>query len=99
MQNIVGQYTNAIVYNDYIENEAVSQLYTLVNSRAYEGQTIRIMPDCHCGKGSVIGFCSTFGNYIDPRTVGVDIGCTISMHLYDKPIPEDKYEELKVQKI
>ena len=94
MFEIIGKYTKAIVYNDNIEDEAVAQIYGIVNCKAYEGQTIRIMPDTHCGKGSVIGFCSTFGKYIDPRTVGVDIGCEISMHLYDRPIPEDKYVEL-----
>ena len=94
MSEFVGKYAKAIVYNDNIEQEAIDQIYGIVNCEAYEGQTIRIMPDTHCGKGSVIGFCSTFGNYIDPRTVGVDIGCEISMHLYDKPILEDKYAEL-----
>ena len=94
MFEIKGKYTTAIVYNDNIEEEAIAQIYGIVNCKAYEGQTIRIMPDTHCGKGSVIGFCSTFGKYIDPRTVGVDIGCEISMHLYDKSIPEDKYVEL-----
>ena len=94
MFEIKGKYTSAIVYNDNIEDEAIAQIYGIVNCKAYKGQTIRIMPDTHCGKGSVIGFCSTFGKYIDPRTVGVDIGCEISMHLYDKPIPEDKYAEL-----
>lgn len=94
MIELVGKYTNAIVYNDNIEEEAIAQIYGIVNCKAYEGQTIRIMPDTHCGKGSVIGFCSTFGRYIDPRTVGVDIGCEISMHLYDRPIPEDKYADL-----
>jgi len=94
MFEIKGKYTSAIVYNDNIEEEALSQIYGITNCKAYEGQTIRIMPDTHSGKGSVIGFCSTFGKYIDPRTVGVDIGCEISMHLYDRPIPEDKYAEL-----
>lgn len=94
MFEIKGKYTTAIVYNDNIEEEALSQIYGITNCKAYEGQTIRIMPDSHCGKGSVIGFCSTFGKYVDPRTVGVDIGCEISMHLYDNPIPEDKYAEL-----
>jgi len=94
MMELIGKYTKAIVYNDNIEEEAIAQIYGIVNCKAYEGQTIRIMPDSHCGKGSVIGFCSTFGKYIDPRTVGVDIACEISMHLYDRPIPEDKYAEL-----
>jgi RNA-splicing ligase RtcB len=33
------------------------------------------MPDTHAGKGSVIGFTQTLGEFICPSTVGVDIGC------------------------
>lgn len=93
MLELIGKYTKAIVYNDNIEEEALAQIYNIVNCKAYEGQTIRIMPDSHSGKGSVIGFCSTFGKYVDPRTVGVDIGCEISTHFYDKALPKDKYAE------
>ena len=64
MIELVGKYTKAIVYNDNIEEEAIVQIYGIVNCKAYEGQTIRIMPDTHCGKGSVIGFCSTFSRYL-----------------------------------
>lgn len=93
MYTITGKYTSAFVTNDSIEQEAIEQIYGNVNCRAYKGQKIVIQPDSHCGKGSVIGFCSTVGNHINPCTVGVDIGCTISMNLYNKPIPEDKYAE------
>ena len=94
MLEIKGKYTSALVTNDNTEEEAIAQIYSIVNCKAYDGCKIVIQPDAHCGKGSVIGFCCKIGNYVDPRTVGVDIGCEISMHLYDKPIPEDKYAEL-----
>lgn len=35
------------------------------------------MPDCHSGKGCVIGFTSTLGDKIIPNVVGVDIGCGV----------------------
>ena len=94
MLEIKGKYTSALITNDNTEAEAIAQIHSIVNCKAYEGCKIVIQPDAHCGKGSVIGFCCRIGNYVDPRTVGVDIGCEISMHLYDKPIPEDKYAEL-----
>lgn len=93
MYTIQGKYTTALVTNDDLEQAAIDQIYENVNCRAYEGQKIVIQPDSHAGKGSVIGFCSTIGDYINPNTVGVDIGCTVSMQLYNKPIPEDKYAE------
>jgi RNA-splicing ligase RtcB len=36
---------------------------------------IVIMPDCHAGKGSCIGFTMQLGDYIMPQIIGVDIGC------------------------
>lgn len=94
MLKIIGKYTTALVTNDNTDENAIQQIYNIVNCKAYDGQTIVIQPDAHCGKGSVIGFCCTVGKYIDPNTVGVDIGCEISMHQYDKPIPVEKYKEL-----
>ena len=94
MFEIKGKYTSAIITNDNTEQEALQQIYNVVNCKAYEGCKIVIQPDAHCGKGSVVGFCSTFGKYVDPRTIGVDIGCEISIHLYDKPVPQEKYAEL-----
>lgn len=33
------------------------------------------MPDCHAGKGCVIGFTADLGDKVIPNIVGVDIGC------------------------
>jgi RNA-splicing ligase RtcB len=38
------------------------------------------MPDCHAGKGSVIGFTATIKDYVIPNIVGVDIGCGIEAY-------------------
>lgn len=94
MFEIKGKYTTALVSNENTEQEALQQIYDIVNCKAYEGCKIFIAPDSHCGKGSVIGFCCEFNKYINPSTVGVDIGCEISMHLYNKALPKDKYAEL-----
>ena len=93
MYTIKGKYTEALITNDTMEDEALQQIHSIVNCKAYEGCKIVIQPDAHSGKGSVIGFCCTLGNYVNPCTVGVDIGCMISMHLYDKALPKDKYAE------
>lgn len=66
---------NLVIYANTIEKQAKEQIGTLMNTTAYSKQKVRIMPDVHSGKGSVIGFTSTFDNYIIPNTVGVDIGC------------------------
>ena len=63
------------IYAKTIEDACLEQLNGLVNNPAYENETIRIMPDTHTGKGSVIGFTSTCDDMIIPNTVGVDISC------------------------
>ncbi len=54
------------------------QIEEIASSPAYEGETIRIMPDAHFGKGSCVGFTSTHSDKIVPNTVGVDIACRVS---------------------
>lgn len=75
---IKGKYSKAIVYNDEVEQTAISQIYSFINCKAFENTKIRIMPDIHAGAGSVIGFTSTFSDKIVPNVVGVDISCGVA---------------------
>lgn len=63
------------VFAKTIEDEAIKQIEVLSNSDAYSGCEIRIMPDCHAGKGCTIGTVIELDNRVVPNTVGVDIGC------------------------
>jgi tRNA-splicing ligase RtcB (3'-phosphate/5'-hydroxy nucleic acid ligase) len=78
MLEIKGQYSEALVFNDEVEATAISQIYSFVNCKAFEGSKIRIMPDVHAGAGSVIGFTSTFTDKVVPNVVGVDICCGVA---------------------
>ena len=73
----------AKVFIDIIDEETVKQIYNFLNHPAFADSKIRIMPDTHAGKGSVIGFTMTMNNYIIPNVVGVDIGCGMLMHKLD----------------
>lgn len=95
MFKIKGKYTEALITNDNTDPEVVQQIQSITNNKAYAGCKIVELPDGHLGKiNAPVGFCSELGDYVNPCTVGVDIGCEISMHQYDKPLPEDKYEDL-----
>ena len=73
---IKGKYNTAIVYQSKIDDTTEEQIKTLLDQPFVEGETIRIMPDCHAGKGCVIGFTTTINNNkVCPNLVGVDIGC------------------------
>lgn len=66
---------NVKIFAKNIEDMALEQIKLLSGQKSFYGQKIRIMPDVHAGKGSVIGFTSTMGDYVIPNVVGVDIGC------------------------
>lgn len=75
MRKIQGQYSEAIIYTDLIEESAVSQIKTLCDQPFTKDCKIRIMPDVHSGSGCVIGFTADLGTLVIPNIVGVDIGC------------------------
>ena len=63
------------IFAKTIEDEALSQIEAMANSTAYRDCTIRVMPDCHAGKGCTVGTVIETRRAIIPNTVGVDIGC------------------------
>jgi len=76
MITVPGKYTTADVMIDDLESEALSQIHHFVNHHAFTNP-VKIMPDVHSGKGSVIGFTMPMTDKVIPNVVGVDIGCGI----------------------
>lgn len=74
-----GKHNSAKVFIDTIDEETVSQIYQFLNHPAFAQSKIRIMPDCHAGKGVVVGFTMELNDYVIPNVVGVDIGCGMAM--------------------
>ena len=78
----IGRYgKDCKVFTQYVDQPTTQQIYQLLNHPLYDGK-IRIMNDCHLGKGGAcIGLTMKVpgwdsGNYkIIPSTIGVDIGC------------------------
>ena len=63
------------VFAKTIEQEALDQIKAMGESVAYKDCDIRIMPDCHAGKGCTVGTVISIKDMVIPNTVGVDIGC------------------------
>lgn len=99
MLELKGKYCKDLkIFTDNVEEEAISQLYGMCESKGFNDKKIRIMPDCHSGKGCVIGTSYPINvddDFLSPNTVGVDIGCEVSMHFYDREMPRDKYAEFE----
>lgn len=69
------------IMTDHRDENAISHLYGIMSSGITENSIVRIMPDYHEGKGTVIGFTQKLDKdnaRICPNVVGVDIGCRIS---------------------
>lgn len=76
MIELNGKHNTCKVFTDNIDSATIGQLTALLNQESVEGNQIRIMSDCHSGKGSVIGTTMTLSNRkVIPNIVGVDIGC------------------------
>lgn len=75
MQIIKGEYNEAKVFTDNIEEGCREQIKGLLDQEPFRDAKVRIMPDCHAGKSCVIGFTADLGDKIIPNIVGVDIGC------------------------
>lgn len=95
MIELVGKYTNAKIFADTIEEGVYSQVYDIINCRAFEGQKVVCAPDVHVGASGPCGLVATIGNYVCPEHIGVDIGCSVSMIILDKKLPVDKYAEFE----
>lgn len=63
------------IFASIIDDETRKQVEELSKSEAYSDCEIRVMPDCHAGKGCTIGSVIQIKDRIVPNTVGVDIGC------------------------
>lgn len=73
-----GKYNTAEVYTDNIDNETISQIINLCNQEFFKDSKIRIMSDCHAGKGCTVGTTMTITDKVVVNLVGVDIGCGVA---------------------
>lgn len=101
MYELKGKYTEDVkVFAENVEESALQQVQEIADCVANKGKRIRIMPDCHTGVNICIGASipvdiTNPDERICPGHVGVDIGCTVSLTLFDKPIPDESIPMLE----
>lgn len=71
--------TDVKIMASIVDDVTKEQIQTLSESEAYKNCRIRVMPDCHAGKGCTIGSVIQYETKVVPNTVGVDIGCGMSV--------------------
>ncbi|MBQ9245714.1 RtcB family protein [bacterium] len=77
MQEITGRYTTAKIYSIKEDEGVNNQVQQVCDHPVFANCKIRIMPDCHKGKGCTIGFTSEMpkNGEIIPNIIGVDQSC------------------------
>lgn len=89
-----GKYNSAQVFTDNIDNETISQIINLCNQEFFKNSKIKIMPDCHSGKGCTIGTTMTIIDKVVPNLVGVDLGCGVAGIKVDDNLDLKKLDEV-----
>ena len=73
----------------------MEQIKSFLDQQFVTGANVRIMPDCHAGKGAVIGTTMKIKNKIVPNLVGVDIGCgMLCMEIQKSDIDFEKLDRV-----
>ena len=87
--------SNVKIFAELIDNATKEQIYNIANKYPHKEAKIRIMPDCHLGNGSCIGYTEELDyGFVNPAFVGVDIGCGVSAYIFktDKKIDYEKLD-------
>ncbi|GHU54276.1 RNA-splicing ligase RtcB [Spirochaetia bacterium] len=74
---VKGKYNEAHVYAKALETTCENKILQYLNHPAFADTKVRIMPDVHLGKTTVIGWTATYGSLVIPSVIGLDIGCGV----------------------
>ena len=100
MIKIKGKYAEADVYVNMLDSGSEGFIKALCGSVVAEGCKIRIMPDVHPGKGSVVGMTMTLNGKAVPGLIGPDIGCGMEViRIKAKRLELQKLDKLVWSKI
>ena len=90
MIKLKGRYNqDCKIFIDEVEDEVIELIQNILNNEISEGVQVRIMPDTHVGEGIAIGFTMPMTTMVNPKYIGVDIGCSVTTHKLNKCIRTD----------
>ncbi|MDR2596172.1 MAG: RtcB family protein [Treponema sp.] len=74
---VKGKHNEAHVFAKALESTCENKIRQYLDHPAFTGTTVRIMPDVHLGKSTVIGWTASYGSLVIPSIIGLDIGCGV----------------------
>jgi RNA-splicing ligase RtcB len=75
--HVTGKHNEAFVYAKALETSCENKIRGYLDHPAFADTKVRVMPDVHLGKGTVIGWTATFSDLLIPSVIGLDIGCGV----------------------
>ena len=75
MITLQGKRNSAKVFAEKIDKETKKRISELLSDEAFSDSKLRIMPDAHASKSSVVGTAMTLEGRVRPSLLGPDIGC------------------------
>jgi len=92
--HVKGKHNEALVFAKALETTCENKIRQYLDHPAFAGTKVRIMPDVHVGKSTVIGWTATYGSLIIPSVIGTDIGCGVcACNLGKGKLPFDKLDK------
>lgn len=80
-ETVTGHFGTSWITTPKSDDETLKMIRSIMNSSLSRNTKVVIMPDCHVGKGCVVGFTQKLNEEelrISPEIIGCDIGCNIS---------------------
>jgi RNA-splicing ligase RtcB len=74
---VKGKNNEALVYAKALETTCENKILRYLNHPAFADTVVRVMPDVHLGKTTVIGWTATYTDALIPSVIGLDIGCGV----------------------
>ena len=92
---VKGSETQAKIYTANVDYQTIGQIKDFCNHPVFKDAPIRIMPDTHAGKNSVVGFSAPIVNgKVIPNIIGGDIGCGMLCVKFDPQGEKIDFEKL-----
>ena len=85
---------NVKIFTDDVEESAIEQIKEMLHYGLFTDVPVRIMPDTHLGKGSVIGFTAPIKDKVVANIVGVDICCAMYIYPFKPTSKQIDWHEL-----
>jgi RNA-splicing ligase RtcB len=74
---VQGKHNRALVYAKALETTCENKIRQYLDHPVFAGTQVRIMPDVHLGKSTVIGWTAAYSDCVIPSVIGLDIGCGV----------------------